>query len=268
MKKPAISSDLLCSLDIGTTKVVTVIAEPGSDDEIRLLGVGCVPSRGLRRGVVINLEQTTQDIERSLQQAEETAGASVHSAWVGVAGEHVKSINSRGAIPISKARSERTGEVTQGDVDRVVEAARAIALPMDRRMLHVLPQEFVVDSERGIRAPVGMAGVRLESNVHIVTCAVSSAQNLLTCCKRAGVQAMDLVLEPPTWRFFITDSSVTRRWWATAETTSRGISPSGCALRWNPPSESRSDTERRTRGRLLRTSFWRFPESGDGHHGK
>jgi cell division protein FtsA len=196
MKKIGSTMDLLCGLDIGTTKIVTVIAEPVSEDEIRLLGIGCVPSRGLRRGVVINLEQTTEDIERSVAQAEEAAQTTVHSVWVGVAGEHVKSINSRGAIPISKLRGEPTGEVTQTDVDRVVEAARAVALPMDRRILHILPQEYVVDSERGIRAPVGMAGVRLEANVHIVTCAVSSAQNILTCCKRAGLTVNELVLEP------------------------------------------------------------------------
>jgi cell division protein FtsA len=196
MKKVNLSPDVLCSIDIGTTKIASIIAEPGDGDDVRILGIGCVPSRGLRRGVVINLEQTTEDIERSLQIAEEKSGARVHDVWVGVAGEHVRSINSRGAIPISKGRGEPTGEVTPADVDRVVEAARAIKLPMDRRMLHVLPQEFVVDSERGIDAPVGMAGVRLEANVHIVTCAVSSAQNILTCCKRARLDVRELVLEP------------------------------------------------------------------------
>jgi cell division protein FtsA len=196
MKKVNLSPDVLCSLDIGTTKIAAIIAEPAEGADVRILGLGCVPSRGLRRGVVINLEQTTEDIERALQIAEEKAGVRVHDVWVGVAGEHVRSINSRGAIPISKGRSEPTGEVTPADVDRVVDAARAIALPMDRRVLHVLPQEFVVDSERGIDAPVGMAGVRLEANVHIVTCAVSSAQNILTCCKRAGLSVRELVLEP------------------------------------------------------------------------
>lgn len=197
MKKSPVHSDLLCGIDIGTTKIATVIAEPVGDDEIRLLGIGCVPSRGLRRGVVINLEQTSEDIEQSVQQAEEMAGASVHSVYVGVAGEHIKSINSRGAIPITKSRNGLpTGEVTPTDVDRVVEAARAIALPMDRRILHTLPQEYSVDSERGIRVPVGMAGVRLEATVHVVTCGVSSVQNILTCCKRSGLAVSDLVLEP------------------------------------------------------------------------
>jgi cell division protein FtsA len=196
MKKTLMNSDVLCGLDIGTTKIVTVIAEPADNDQVRLLGLGCVPSRGLRRGVVINLEQTTEDIERSLQQAEEQAGTRVQTVWVGVAGEHVKSINSRGAIPISHSRGVPTGEVTDADVERVVEAARAIALPLDRRMLHVLPQEYVVDAERGICSPVGMAGVRLEANVHIVTCAASSAQNIMTCCKRAGLTVQEMVLEP------------------------------------------------------------------------
>jgi cell division protein FtsA len=196
MKKTPPHYDVLCSLDIGTTKIVTTIAEPTDENGLRLLGIGCVPSRGLRRGVVINLEQTTEDIERSLQEAEHAAGCSVHAAFVGVAGEHVRSINSRGAIPISKIRGEPTGEVAANDVERVVDAARAILLPMDRRILHVLPQEYIVDSERGIRSPVGMAGVRLEASVHIVTCAVSSAQNIMTCCKRAGLAVQELVLEP------------------------------------------------------------------------
>ncbi len=195
MKKTTAHHNVICGLDLGTTKIATVIAEP-TEDGLRLLGIGCVPSRGLRRGVVINLEQTTEDIEQSVQQAEEQAGVGIHAVWAGVAGEHVRSINSRGAIPISKSRSEPTGEVTPQDVNRVVEAARAIALPMDRRMLHVLPQDYAVDAERGIRAPIGMAGVRLEATVHIVTCAISSAQNIMTCCKRAGLNVIELVLEP------------------------------------------------------------------------
>jgi cell division protein FtsA len=196
MKKISHQHDLLCGLDIGTTKIVTLIAEPTDDGEIRLLGLGCVPSRGLRRGVVINLEQTTSDIIASVREAEDSAGVSIHSVWAGIAGEHIKSFNSRGVIPISKVRGDPTGEVSPADVDRVVEAARAIALPMDRKVLHVLPQEYIVDAERGIRAPVGMAGVRLEADVHIVTGAIASAQNIATCCKRAGLTLVDLILEP------------------------------------------------------------------------
>ncbi len=196
MRRPSSDRDIIAGLDIGTTKVLAVIAESRGDNEIEILGLGCVPSRGLRRGVVINLEQTTEDIERAVQLSEEEAGERVDRVWVGVAGEHVKSLNSRGAIPVTRARGDLTGEVTGDDVDRVVEAARAIALPMDRRVLHVLPQEFVVDTEKGIRSPVGMAGVRLEANVHIVTCAIASAQNILACCRRANLSVVDLVLEP------------------------------------------------------------------------
>jgi cell division protein FtsA len=196
MKKSASHRDLICGLDIGTTKVLTVVAEPEESGGIRILGIGSVPSRGLRKGVVINLEQTTADIEQSVQIAEEESGEQVHSVWVGVAGEHVRSLNSRGAIPVTKTRNTQTGEVTSADVERVVEAASAVALPLDRRVLHVLPQEYVVDSERGIRSPIGMAGVRLEANVHIVTCAVASAQNIMTCCRRADLEVEDLVLEP------------------------------------------------------------------------
>ncbi len=196
MRKPSPHRNLIAGLDIGTTKVLTVIAEARGADDVQILSLGCVPSRGLRRGVVINLEQTTEDIERSVQIAEEESGERIDQIWVGVAGEHVKSLNSRGAIPVTRARGESTGEVTEPDVERVVEAARAIALPMDRRVLHVLPQEYMVDSERGIRQPVGMAGVRLEANVHIVTCAISSAQNILACCKRAGLNVVEMVLEP------------------------------------------------------------------------
>lgn len=195
MKKMSVHHNAICGLDLGTTKVAAVIAE-ADEDGLCLTGVGCVPSRGLRRGVVINLEQTTEDIERALHWAEQQAGVNIHTVWAGIAGEHVKSLNSRGAIPISKSRGEPTGEVSVQDVSRVVEAARAIALPMDRRMLHVLPQDYAVDTERGIRAPVGMAGVRLEATVHIVTCAVSSSQNIITCCKRAGLSVAELVLEP------------------------------------------------------------------------
>ncbi|MBU0692437.1 cell division protein FtsA [bacterium] len=196
MKKLASQQQIICGLDIGTTKIAAVIAERADGGEPQILGMGCVPSRGLRRGVVVNLEHTASDIEEAVQFAEDSAGVAVDRVWAGLAGEHVRSVNSRGVIPVSKIRSEPTGEVTDIDVERVVEAAKAIALPMDRRILHVLPQEFIVDSECGIRAPIGMAGVRLEADVHIVTCAISSAQNIITCCKRAGLAVQNLVLEP------------------------------------------------------------------------
>lgn len=196
MKHPHSNLDIICGLDIGTTKIAAIIAAPSIDGSPQLLGMGCVPSRGLRRGVVVNLEQTAHDITEAIGLAQEKAGTEVESVWVGIAGEHVKSLNSRGVIPITRWRGEQTGEVTTGDVDKVVEAARTILLPPDRRVLHVLPQEYMVDAEGGIRMPIGMAGVRLEADVHIVHCAVSSAQNIVACCKRAGVSVIDLILEP------------------------------------------------------------------------
>jgi cell division protein FtsA len=196
MKKLSNQQQVICGLDIGTTKIAAVIAEQVAEGPPRLLGMGCVPSRGLRRGVVVNLDHTASDIEDAVQIAEDKSGISVDRVWAGLAGEHVRSVNSRGVIPVSKTRGEPTGEVSEFDVERVVDAARAIALPMDRRVLHVLPQEYSVDSECGIRVPVGMAGVRLEADVHIVTCAISSAQNIIACCKRAGLSVQNLVLEP------------------------------------------------------------------------
>ena len=196
MKKPSSSSNILCGLDIGTTKVATVIVRLNDEGDLSLLGLGYCLSHGLRRGIVVNLEETSIDIEQSLQEAEREAGVQVTSVWTGVAGEHIRGINSRGVIPVTRPRSEPIGEVTEIDVKRVVEAAQAIALPMDRRMIHILPQEFMVDKERGIKKPVGMAGVRLEADVHLVTAAVSSLQNIYKCCHRAGVTAREIVLEP------------------------------------------------------------------------
>ncbi len=196
MKHSISRQDILCGLDIGTTKIAAIIAEPNLHGEPHLLGMGLVPSRGLRRGVVVNLEQTASDIAEAIAIAQDKAGVEIETVWAGIAGEHVKSLNSRGVIPITRWRGEQTGEVTTGDVDKVVEAARTVLLPPDRRVLHVLPQEYMVDAEGGIRKPIGMAGVRLEADVHIVHCAVSSAQNIVACCKRAGVAVNDLILEP------------------------------------------------------------------------
>ncbi|MCB9366686.1 MAG: cell division protein FtsA [Calditrichaeota bacterium] len=195
MKNALSQQDVICGLDVGTTKIAAIIATP-SRDEPQLLGMGVVPSRGLRRGVVVNLEQTASDIAEAVSMAQQEAGVEIETVWAGIAGEHVKSLNSRGVIPVTRWRGDQTGEVTTADVDKVVEAARTILLPPDRRVLHVLPQEFMVDAEGGIRMPVGMAGVRLEADVHIVHCAVSSAQNIIACCKRAGVGVQDLILEP------------------------------------------------------------------------
>lgn len=186
------STDLIAGLDIGTTKIVAIIAEPDDRGELRVLGVGKSPSNGLRRGVVVNLEKTILSVQDALDEAEKHAGVEVGSVFAGIAGDHIRSINSRGVIAVGRGGNE----ITQADVDRVIEAAKAIALPMDREIIHVIPQEFIVDDQPGIRDPVGMAGVRLEGEIHIITGAVTSAQNIYKSVQRAGVEIQDLVLQP------------------------------------------------------------------------
>ncbi len=184
--------NVLAGLDIGTTKIVALIAEPQDDGSLRVIGVGVSPSLGLRRGVVVNLEKTIRSIEDALDAAERQAGIEIGSVFAGIAGDHIRSINSRGVIAVSR----KGNEITQADVDRVIEAARAIALPMDREIIHVIPQEYIVDDQPGIKDPVGMAGVRLEGEIHIITGAVTSAQNIYKSVQRAGVEVSDLVLQP------------------------------------------------------------------------
>jgi cell division protein FtsA len=186
------STDLIAGLDIGTTKIVAIIAEPDDSGELRVLGVGKSASNGLRRGVVVNLEKTILSVQDALDEAEKHAGVEVGSVFAGIAGDHIRSINSRGVIAVGRGGNE----IAQADVDRVIEAAKAIALPMDREIIHVIPQEFIVDDQPGIRDPVGMAGVRLEGEIHIITGAVTSAQNIYKSVQRAGVDVQDLVLQP------------------------------------------------------------------------
>jgi cell division protein FtsA len=186
------STDLIAGLDIGTTKIVAIIAEPDDNGELRVLGVGKSASNGLRRGVVVNLEKTILSVQDALDEAEKHAGVEVGAVFAGIAGDHIRSINSRGVIAVGRGGNE----ITQADVDRVIEAAKAIALPMDREIIHVIPQEFIVDDQPGIRDPVGMAGVRLEGEIHIITGAVTSAQNIYKSVQRAGVEVQDLVLQP------------------------------------------------------------------------
>lgn len=190
------SRDIIVGIDLGTTKVTTIIAESdgtGAD----LIGVGHCASQGMQRGVVINIEKTVEAIKQSVTRAERMAGVQVDSVIAGIAGEHIHSMNSKGVIAISRRTArERTGEITQHDVDRVVEAAKAVNLPMDREVLHVLPQEFTVDDQKHIKDPIGMAGVRLEADVHIITGQVALAQNIYRCIERAGMGVRDLVLEP------------------------------------------------------------------------
>jgi cell division protein FtsA len=181
--------DLIVGLDIGTSKVLTLVAEIGPNGAIEVLGVGSQPSRGLKKGVVVNIESTVQSIQRAVEEAELMAGCEIHAVFAGIAGSHVRSLNSHGVVAI------RDREVTPGDVEHVIDAARAVAIPADQKILHVLPQEFVVDGQEGIRDPIGMSGVRLEAKVHIVTGAESAAQNIEKCIKRCGLEVEDVVLE-------------------------------------------------------------------------
>ncbi|MDP2847471.1 MAG: cell division protein FtsA [Humidesulfovibrio sp.] len=182
-------SDIIVGLDIGTTKICAVVGEARDDGMVDIIGIGTSPSTGLRRGVVVNIEQTVQSIKKALEEAELMAGCEIHSVYAGIAGSHIKGFNSHGVIAV------KGGEVTQKDVDRVIEAAKAVAIPLDREVIHTLPQEFIVDDQRGIADPLGMAGVRLEVKVHIVTGAVTSAQNIVRSCHRSGLDVADIVLE-------------------------------------------------------------------------
>ena len=179
-------------LDIGTTKISCIIADQSSSGELRVVGVGNAPSEGLRRGVVVDLEKTVASISKSVEEAERMAGVEVKGVYAGIAGDHIRSINSRGVIAVAR----KDNEIAIGDVERVVEAAKAIAIPMDREIIHVIPQEFVVDDQDGIKDPVGMSGVRLEAEVHIITGAVTSAKNICRAIQRSGLKVYDLVLEP------------------------------------------------------------------------
>src|SRR5881396_2542869 len=179
-------------LDIGTTKISCIIAEMTGAGEVRIVGVGNAPSEGLRRGVVVDLERTVGSIERAVDEADRMAGVPVKGVHAGIAGDHIRSINSRGVIAVSR----KDNEIGPADVDRVVEAAKAIAIPMDREIIHVIPQEFIVDDQDGIKDPVGMSGVRLEAEVHIITGAVTSAKNICRAIQRSGYRVADLVLEP------------------------------------------------------------------------
>jgi len=180
-------------LDIGTTKISAIIAEMDPETrDLKIVGVGLSPSEGLRRGVVVNLEKTVASIARAVEEAERMAGVQVKGVYAGIAGDHIRSINSRGVIAVSR----RDNEISQADVDRVVDAAKAVAIPMDREIIHVIPQEFIVDDQDGIKDPIGMSGVRLEAEVHIITGAVTSAKNICKSITRAGLKVHDLVLEP------------------------------------------------------------------------
>jgi cell division protein FtsA len=180
---------VVVGLDVGTSKVVALVGELAADGSVEVIGLGSQPSRGLKNGVVVNIESTVQSIQRAVEEAELMAGCEINAVYAGIAGSHVRSLNSHGVVAI------RDREVVQSDVDHVIEAAKAVAIPADQRILHVLPQEFIIDGQEGIRDPIGMSGVRLEAKVHIVTGADSAAQNIIKCVQRCGLTVEDIVLE-------------------------------------------------------------------------
>ncbi|MEA3412756.1 MAG: cell division protein FtsA [Pseudomonadota bacterium] len=180
---------MIVGLDIGTSKVVAIVGEGNEDGGIEVVGIGSHPSRGLKKGVVVNIESTVQSIQRAVEEAELMAGCQIHSVYAGIAGSHIRSLNSHGIVAI------RDREVTLSDVERVKDAARAVAIPADQRVIHTLPQEYIIDRQEGIREPVGMSGVRLEVKVHMVTGAVSAAQNIVKCVRRCGLEVDDIILE-------------------------------------------------------------------------
>ncbi|MGH7411075.1 MAG: cell division protein FtsA [Candidatus Methylomirabilis sp.] len=183
--------EIVTGLDIGTTKICVIVAEV-TENGVEIIGCGTSPSRGLRKGVVVNIDVTVDSIKHAVEAAEAMAAVSLDSAFVGIAGGHIKGLNSRGVIAISA----KSHEVTQADIDRVIEAAKAITLPADRKVIHIIPQEFIIDDQRGVKEPLGMSGHRLEAEVHIVTGAIASAENIIKCATRAGLEVRDIVLQP------------------------------------------------------------------------
>ena len=184
-----VDKSMIVGLDIGTSKITAIVGEVNEDHQLEIIGIGSHPSRGLKKGVVVNIESTVQSIQRCIEEAELMAGCQIHSVYAGIAGSHIRSMNSHGIVAI------KDREVSASDVERVIDAARAVAIPADQRVLHVMPQEFVIDKQEGIREPVGMSGVRLEAKVHLVTGAESAAQNIIKCVRRCGLEVDDIILE-------------------------------------------------------------------------
>lgn len=181
--------NLIVGLDIGTSKVVAIVGELTTEGGLDIIGIGSHPSNGLKKGVVVNIEATVQSIQRAIEEAELMAGCQIHSVYTGIAGSHIRSLNSHGIVAI------REHEVTQADVDRVIDAAKAVPISADQKILHILPQQFIIDTQDSIREPIGMSGVRLEAKVHIVTGSVSAAQNIIKCIRRCGLEVDDIILQ-------------------------------------------------------------------------
>jgi len=190
MSKTRENKKLVVGLDIGTSKIVAIVADLRPEGGFEVIGMGSHPSRGLKKGVVVNIETTVNAIQRALEEAELMADCKIHEVYTGIAGNHIKSFNSQGMVAI------KDKEVTQLDIDRVIETAKAVQIPNDQQILHVLNQEFIIDGQEDVREPLGMSGVRLEVKVHIVTGAVSAAQNIIKCVRRCGLEVNDLVLQP------------------------------------------------------------------------
>ena len=183
-------SRMLVGLDIGTSKVVAIVAEVSPEGVVEIIGIGSHPStKGLKKGVVVNIDSTVQSIQRAIEEAELMAGCQIHSVFAGIAGCHIRSLNSHGIVAI------RDREVFSPDIDRVIDAAQAVAIPADQKILHILPQEYVIDNQEDVKTPLGMSGVRLEAKVHLVTCAVNAAQNIEKCIRRCGLEVEDIILE-------------------------------------------------------------------------
>lgn len=183
------NSNMIVGLDIGTSKVVAIVGEIKADGGLNIVGIGSHRSRGLKKGTVVNIESTVESIQRAIEEAELMAGCRIHSVYSGIAGSHVRSMNSHGIVAI------RDREVTRADIDRVIDAAQAVAIPADQRVLHILPQEYIIDSQEGVKEPLGMSGVRLEAKVHLVTCAYNALQNIEKCIKRCGLATEEVILE-------------------------------------------------------------------------
>lgn len=181
--------ETIVGLDIGTTKICTVVGEM-RDNEVSVIGCGLQPSRGIKKGVIINMDSTVESIKKAVEEAEKTVGFNIKTVVTGIAGSHIKGFNSNGVIPI------KDKEVKKGDIRRAMDAAKSVVIPMDREVIHILPQEFVVDDQDGIKDPLGLSGGRLEARVHIVTGSVTSAQNIIRCTNRTGLNVQDIVLQP------------------------------------------------------------------------
>ncbi|MDB2553483.1 cell division protein FtsA [Gammaproteobacteria bacterium] len=185
----AASENMIVGLDIGTSKVVAIVGEIVEDGSLNIVGIGSHRSRGLKKGTVVNIESTVDSIQHAIAEAEMMAGCQIHSVYAGIAGSHIRSMNSHGIVAI------RDGEVERADIERVIEAAQAVAIPADQKVLHILPQEYLIDAQEGVKEPHGMSGVRLEAKVHLVTCAINAAQNIEKCIRRCNLEVDEIILE-------------------------------------------------------------------------